>query len=231
MQELANNNMKKYLFIVLFFLGTFQLSAQISNIHLSFGSSEVLHATDVEYGDIITYSFWLVNNGNIPHNSVIDILIATDTAYAIRSLGGYANQDSLLLPGDSIHIITWDPIIPNHYKLGDNIVVIWPNIVSPYPFTADEHVTELNVSTLSSDNNLEAELNIYPNPVADKAMVESSQAITSVRIINVVGAVVREYVNLQENFLAINKNELDSGVYFVELNIAGNKVIKKIIIK
>ena len=37
--------------------------------------------------------------------------------------------------------------------------------------------------------------------------------------------------NIQDNFIAIHKNELKSGIYFIELKIGDNTQIKKVIIK
>tara|TARA_B110000858_G_scaffold114177_1_gene130479 strand:- start:639 stop:803 length:165 start_codon:yes stop_codon:yes gene_type:complete len=51
--------MKKYL-LILFVLFAFTLKEQLSNVHLSFGSTGVVHPSNVNEGDMISFSFWMV---------------------------------------------------------------------------------------------------------------------------------------------------------------------------
>jgi len=50
-------------------------------------------------------------------------------------------------------------------------------------------------------------------------------------MIDILGNIVRYEENIQSNFMAIYKNELESGIYFIELKIGNNIEIKKVIVK
>jgi len=235
-QDLAINSMKKYL-LILFILIAFNIKAQVSNVHMSFGSTGVVYPDNVNEGDFISFSFWMVNIGNIPLISEIEIIIAvedsaTNSNYSTSSLGSFSDIDSTLSPNDSIFIVVWDHVSSARYSQGDNIVVIWPNFYSPYPSTSDEFTGNINVSTLSSvvqkQNN---EFNIFPNPIIETATIKTQQPITTFKMIDILGNVVRYAESIQDNFIAIHKNELESGIYFIELKIGDNTQLKKVIIK
>ena len=229
--------MKKQLLILLLALGASPINAQVANVHLSFGESEVMHPANVSEDDMISYSFWMVNAGNIPLHSSIEIMIAVEDSsspvtFSQNSLGNYTNIDSTLFPNDSIFIVVWDQASSARYQMGDNIVVIWPNFYSPYPSTSDEFVGNINVSPLSSVAQKQSEVfNVFPNPIAETATLKAEQPISAFKMIDILGNVVRSAENVQHNFIAIHKNELKSGVYFIEIKIGESTQIKKVIIK
>lgn len=236
MQDLAIHSMKKYL-LILFVLAAFTIKAQVSNVHISFGTTGVVYPVNVNEGDFISFSFWLVNRGNIPLSSPLEIIIAIEdsavnSTYSISSLGSFSEIDSVLSPNDSIFIVVWDHISSARYSQGDNIVVIWPNFYSPYPSTSDEFIGNINMSTLSSISQKQSEeFNIFPNPIIETATLKTKQPISTFKMIDILGNVVRYQDNIQDNFIAIHKNELKSGIYFIELKIGDNTQIKKVIIK
>ena len=228
--------MKKYLLIVLV-LGAFHLKAQVANVHLSFGTTGVVYPSNVNEGAMISFSFWMVNTGNIPLNSSIEMIIAVEdssspVSYSTSSLGNFIDVDSVLSPNDSIFIIIWDQVNSAKYMLGDNIVVIWPNFYSPFPSTSDEFTGIINVSTLSSVAQKQSEdFNIFPNPITETAIIKTQHTISTFKMFDILGNVVRYVENVHDNFMAINKNELESGIYFIELKIGETTQIKKVIIK
>ena len=223
--------MKKYFLIALVFVA-FQVNAQVANVHLSFGAAEVLHPSQVNEDDFISYSFWMVNTGNIPLTSSIDILIAVDSSFMARSLGDFMDIDSVLSPNDSIFIVVWDHACTANYRIGDNIVVIWPNFYTPYPSTSDEFVGNINVTSLTAVQQKQSDgFNVYPNPISETAIVKTQQSISTFKMIDILGNVVRYAENIQDNFIAIHKNELKSGIYFIEIKIGENTQIKKVIIR
>jgi uncharacterized repeat protein (TIGR02543 family) len=57
---------------------------------------------------------------------------------------------------------------------------------------------------------------IYPNPVSDKLTVEAQEAIGTVEIYNLMGAVVYSQKNCG-NKVEINTSDLQSGIYFIRL--------------
>jgi hypothetical protein len=229
--------MKKYL-LILFVLFAYTIKGQVSNVHLSFGSTGVVHPSNVNEGDMISFSFWMVNTGNIPLDSSIEMIIAVEdsasspVSYTTSSLGSFVDVDSVLSPNDSIFIVIWDYVSSARYGLGDNIVVIWPNFYTPYPSTSDEFTGTINVSTLSSVAQKQSDVfSIFPNPIIETATLKTVQPISTFQMIDILGNVVRYAENIQNNFMAIHKNELKSGIYFVEIKTGNNTQIKKVIIK
>jgi hypothetical protein len=229
--------MKKYL-LILFVLFAYTIKGQVSNVHLSFGSTGVVHPSNVNEGDMISFSFWMVNRGNIPLDSSIEMIIAVEdsasspVSYTTSSLGSFVDVDSVLSPNDSIFIVIWDHVSLARYGLGDNIVVIWPNFYTPYPSTSDEFTGMINVSTLSSVAQKQSDVfSIFPNPIIETATLKTVQPISTFKMIDILGNVVRYAENVQDNFMAIHKNELKIGIYFVEIKTGNNTQIKKVIFK
>jgi len=232
LHRISNRIMRKYLLILVATLSLMGAKAQVANVHLSFGSTGVVYPNQVNEGDLISFSFWMVNTGNIPLTSSIDILIAIDTSFTARSLGDFMDVDSVLSPNDSIFIITWDQVSSANYKQGDNIVVIWPGAVSPFPITADEFVGNIHMSSpISVQQKQSDEFNVYPNPILESATIKAQQPISTFKMIDILGNAVRYAENVQDNFIAIHKNELESGIYFIVIKMGETTQIKKVIIK
>jgi len=225
--------MKKHFLILVAILGLITAKAQVSNTHLSFGSSGVAHPQYVSPDEVISYSFWLVNTGNIPLEGEVEILSNFNNSVNVRCLGHFADTDSVLSPNDSIYILAWDQVSYLNYIGGDNIVVIWPNAISPFPITTDEYTGTINLDTGTSSISETGitEINVFPNPITEKSVVELSSGVSTFRIYDVLGKVVRFEENIKTDFIAINKNELQNGVYFIEVNIEGKVITEKIIIK
>ena len=228
--------MKKYFLIVVVFVA-FQVNAQVANVHLSFGSTGVVYPTHVNEEDLISFSFWMVNTGNIPLSSSIEIIVAVEdsslnSTYSTGSLGSFADIDSVLSPNDSIFIVAWDHACTANYRIGDNIVVIWPAAVGPNPITSDEFIATINVSLLTTVQQKQTDgFNVYPNPISETAIVKTQQHISTFKMIDILGNVVRYAENVHNNFMAIHKNELESGIYFIEIRMGEKTQIKKVIIK
>jgi hypothetical protein len=84
--------------------------------------------------------------------------------------------------------------------------------------TGTEVLTMLN-STVSVENKSRSlkSLTVYPNPTSDYLVVRNSQELSfsKIKISNVNGQVVREYVNQRSNS-KLNITSLENGLYFIE---------------
>ena len=80
-------------------------------------------------------------------------------------------------------------------------------------------------------NKKSEEFSIFPNPIIETATLKTVQPISTFKMIDILGNVVRYAGNIKDNFMAIHKNELKSGIYFVEIKTGNNTQIKKVIIK
>jgi hypothetical protein len=67
---------------------------------------------------------------------------------------------------------------------------------------------------------------VYPNPATDMLNINSNGEVTNVRLINTVGQVVFDQVTNQ-----INVSELESGVYFIQIDNKNGSTTQKILIQ
>lgn len=89
----------------------------------------------------------------------------------------------------------------------------------------------LNVTQLTLDvNEFEAtqKIGLYPNPVKDKLQIQSNLDITSASIISINGQVIRK-VEVKDN--TIPMEDLQSGLYVVQLNTANGSTLHRKITK
>ncbi len=76
----------------------------------------------------------------------------------------------------------------------------------------DEGVID-NINKLSSER-----INIFPNPMSDFTVIKSNKKIKSIRIYNIAGELLRNYDDLNINEFKINKRNLATGTYILEIN-------------
>ncbi len=67
---------------------------------------------------------------------------------------------------------------------------------------------------------------VYPNPATDMLNINSNGDVTNVRLINTIGQVVFDNVTNQ-----INVSELESGVYFIQIDTKNGSTTQKILIQ
>jgi predicted lipoprotein with Yx(FWY)xxD motif/plastocyanin len=68
-----------------------------------------------------------------------------------------------------------------------------------------------------------SELMVYPNPAFDNLHVTSDRSIESISIINVLGAGIRTYRNIQSNDQIISLDGIDAGIYFLEVRTSDDQ--------
>jgi hypothetical protein len=229
--------MKRIAIILLFVLGISSTSS--AQIHLGFGAPGVHYDDSVSYGDFLSFAFWIVNDGPDTLIEPIDInLVITDsnnTTSTTAYLGNFSLTSNFLSPNDSLFIVSWDYLSPQSYMLGDNIVVIWPSFVSPTtPISYDIFTGNLFVSSTSSVQEKVAEngLLIYPNPVIDKATIQTQTQsnIEKLRMLDVSGKIIRDIKISNKQYVVFQKKEIPKGIYFIEITTKKKKYLQKIII-
>jgi hypothetical protein len=108
----------------------------------------------------------------------------------------------------------------NYRQVSTTVEVIDENIILPVAIVD----TTVSVSELASMS-----VNIYPNPVDEVLYLESDETITSVVIYNMMGQAVRNE-QIVEN--SINVNELNKGIYLIEIiSDNNNRAVKRFIKK
>jgi plastocyanin len=83
-------------------------------------------------------------------------------------------------------------------------------------FTDIFETTGLDYSTRGSD------LTIYPNPATDMFKVVSDEAIESVSMISLTGAVIKKIEHIGSSYLEVSLDGIPSGVYIVEVKTSGS---------
>ena len=103
------------------------------------------------------------------------------------------------------------------------------------------YIDNINISGTVGLNEFENALglSIYPNPTSSSSVIEFTSPYNSkanLTVYDVTGRVVEENVmtvnsGVNTKYTVNSSNQLNSGVYFVSINIDGQKVIKKLIIE
>ncbi len=87
----------------------------------------------------------------------------------------------------------------------------------------------------TEDLKFEGEVTIAPNPMTDRTAIlfnNTNNETFSMTIVSMMGQVVRTEKNINTNVLEIERGDLTSGVYFVNLkNEAGATITKKLIVQ
>jgi hypothetical protein len=153
-------------------------------------------------------------------NSVVtgNLFIYMDVDSVLITLGSPALQVNIN-PGDTLIVpVTGFNFTQPQFKIGNNIVVVWPVVASGIFYPIDSLYTEvffvpLNSTGLPHSNS--PETGIYPNPVKDRLFwsAPNGKAPERVRIFDTRGSVVRDLTKPEE----IQVSDLPVGLYFIEL--------------
>lgn len=237
--DLKNHIMKRIasLLLSLFLLSGIARS-QVANISIILGTG---YQDTVNVGDSATFSVILKNNGpdSIVSGTTFEFHTELDTGGTSNLLVNlsYYTWPFSLMPGDSIvtflgdvyYVNTLPPYGP--YKIGGNIVVIWPAayMSSQTINTSDSLILDLFII----DPNGVIEfingeiVNVYPNPTkAELNITKSGSEILpeKVRIYDVSG----KEVLVAENIKTISIAHLSAGIYYVKVrfNNSSHKTFK-----
>jgi hypothetical protein len=118
---------------------------------------------------------------------------------------------------------------PNGYKLGDNIVVVWPVAgTTAIRDTIKQNVYIDNPAAIQSINNEDKHVLIYPNPFIDHFIIKNLNGKDDpkqVRIFNSEGRLIHQ----QKTLIFTNLEYLSKGMYFIYFEYSdGNKTHLKI---
>lgn len=83
----------------------------------------------------------------------------------------------------------------------------------------------------SIDNDIEEIFSIYPNPSSDRLIIKSTIETYHYKINSIDGRIVSQGKNHSSSNKNIDVSNLNSGVYFIEIQSIKGKIIKKIIIE
>jgi len=86
--------------------------------------------------------------------------------------------------------------------------------------------------TVGLDEGMESKIELYPNPASTRVHIESPYAISLWKVLDAVGKEVAssKYLVSSKN-LVLDVSSLDAGLYFLELELDGEKVVKQLIVE
>lgn len=109
-------------------------------------------------------------------------------------------------------------------------VSVWPNDFPNWSYYYIDAVSLTPVILNTEDNELENQLNVYPNPISDYFTVElaTHQSNVSVKLYNVMGELLLQR-NIENHLLKIDISDLSTGIYLLEItDVKDNRVIKRL---
>jgi len=98
--------------------------------------------------------------------------------------------------------------------------------------TDDAEFSLINISKNSSisDEVSENDINVFPNPANNVINIVSEKNIENIKILNFIGQVIFEETSNSNN-VKLNSSDYPAGIYFLQINISGNIITKKLTIK
>ena len=219
-------SISKKLFVVLLFAfsvgGSKTAEAQAQ---LSVGANGRIFNLDtlVSFNDTNTYYIWIKNTGNVGFLNTVYINVGIDSTQTGNFFQYFFSVDSLTLQiavGDSVPYLQTVNYFPGGaYRMGGNIVVIWPSSTMANTLDSTRDTT-VYISGFSSVHEQLGYGNIllYPNPTSDKIFFRNNNNalnIERIRLLDISGRVLKEW----ENRSVISLEEFAAGVYLLHIDL------------
>lgn len=220
------------LFCSLFLLSTAGLRAQ-DTLGICGGGQIVNLQSFAYYTDTASFYIWVKNYSSTPYQGTITLATVVD------SMSGpppdTAQTDSIFVqlnPGDSFPLVITETFTPLDYRVGGNIVVIWPSATNAYfiniPSLPDT-VTILGYNSVGEQENSTS--SVFPVPFRNHIYINSPPGRDKpdrIRIIDLSGKVVYE-----EKFTAVIhlSPNLHAGTYILEMQWTNGRVERKRLVR
>jgi hypothetical protein len=221
---LKTETMKKlFLLIAILELGFTGLNPMFSQTRMRIQSLIGMPA-NMQIGKHYNFKIVIKNIGNQSWTGKAAVLYKTDldSAQTPPSFMFYdtSSKPHTMQPGDTLVLSTSFKPESAHFRVGKNIVVIWPAaMIGSPPVISD--TTKLEIKGLSGvgidEKNIESLISIFPNPATDQIHLIYALKLNEfeyVRIFNMLG----EQMYLSSTPIAsIPTAEFKSGIYFIEI--------------
>jgi hypothetical protein len=99
---------------------------------------------------------------------------------------------------------------------------VWPPVLCKTPDTNWELGNQIGLLELEN-----GDLKIYPNPLVNETLQIITLTSTKIRLTDMIGNELQK--NVFENKTVIDFSMLPTGIYFLEIEISGKRVIRKIV--
>jgi hypothetical protein len=179
------------------------------------------------YGSTYILYVALHNYDSAYYQGNVYIVFHTDTNNVIDTIGG-SNQVNI--PGDSTEYIyitgfSFDSTV---FKLGGNVVVVWPvNGSGTQIMMTDTFYTYVDIlgyaGILEVERN-DRNSNIFPVPASDMLFLPQNIAENSIEHVRIIDMLGRTKVLLRQYSKSISVAELENGFYFLEIKEKNNQI-------
>jgi hypothetical protein len=179
-------------------------------------------------GQQYTFTITLVNNSGTVINAPIDVHLKVDSVDSI--LGTY-QAPALGINDTASFTISGYNFTQPQYKVGNNIVVVWP-VVNGLALPIDTFFADVFFVPLSSltDNNLNYnKIALFPNPAQTflQLKINSNDQVGYVRIYSTDGKLILSQIPFIGNPFDIR--DLSKGTYIFEAELNGHIIRRKFI--
>lgn len=89
----------------------------------------------------------------------------------------------------------------------------------------------VDCNIVSVKDEIENELNIYPNPGKDIITIESDKNIRDIKLFNIDGSLIKYFKNVQNKNTNINIENLNCGIYILKISLGNGKIQNKKFVK
>lgn len=227
--------MKTHIYLLITLLSLmFCLSSKAQNIGIDTTAFNLNSLPDtINLNDNYNHTITVQNKSAIPYTGNIKLYAAIDSAGTIISadsvgvvfVSNFGLNDTVSISYNENYTLL------NDYKLGGNIVVVWP--IADFATTADslsKNVYIKNPISVSETFLINDDLLIYPNPVKNNLFIKNIHRKTDVkqvRIFDIHGKLV-----LKDHYSSpFNVELLGTGIYFLELEFIDHSKYQYKIIK
>ena len=109
---------------------------------------------------------------------------------------------------------------------------IWDSETSDWVYYFKEVSYWSELTTSVSNNIIDLNYIVYPNPFTDYTTIKLSDAVQTqkIELIDIHGRIVRTIDNINSNSVTIHREKLPSGIYFIRIH-ADDTYVKKVIIR
>jgi len=127
-----------------------------------------------------------------------------------------------MFPGDEfefVFAVMWWPDQPYPCPVLENYIEDGDSLVAFYNWISQEILNIPQPSSVSNIPGIPSRINVFPNPMQEGSwfMVKGDRApIRDLVLTNIEGHVVRQYVDVQQTALLVERNGLPSGAYFYQ---------------
>ncbi len=224
------------LFLSLIYIGTSSRAQFLPTLKItSITSNGVFNFPDTIYGGTsYTYSIVVQNTDlqntytNSP-STIFSIKMQTDTLPELVLFSDSAQFT--ISPGDTVIFTVSDSFPSPSFKLGNNVVVVWPSVSNgTQPFIVDSTFFNVYYIGLSGIHDFDiAPISIYPNPFSDYLKVDfNEEESPRLFIYDATGKLVYNNCSRTEMY---DLSFLKSGMYLIEVRKKNTTVARRKMIK